>query len=152
MNFSGTAVFTLTISKGNCGTTSATYTINDNSTTIDLGANQTATCTTPYTQIGVPATSGYTYLWYPFSGLYTDANGTTPYTGENLSQVYALPSTTTTYTLFGGTSRGCFAFDEITINPPAGVSADAGDIKHGVRTVQQLASEMQLMVHQPGLP
>lgn len=126
-NFSGTAVFNLTVTKGNCGSTNASYTINDNSITINLGPNQTASCGSSLLQIGVPATSGYTYLWMPFNGLYTDVNGTTPYTGQNVSQVYVSPNVTTTYTLFGGTSRGCFAFDEITISPPAGVSANAGD-------------------------
>ncbi len=125
--FSGTAEFTLTASKGNCGTTTATYTINDVAITINLGPNQTATCGGNLLQIGTVATSGFIYLWFPFEGLYTDAAGTTPYLGENLSQVYTLPGITTNYTLFAGTSTGCFAFDEITINPPAGLGANAGD-------------------------
>lgn len=126
-SFSGSAVFILTVSKGSCGSTSATYTINDIGITIDLGPDQTASCTTPYIQIGVTASSGYTYSWAPFDGLYLNSNGTIPYTGDNYSQVYAAPNTATTYTLTATRySSNCFASDDITISPPSGISADAG--------------------------
>ncbi len=42
---------------------------------------------------------GITYSWTPVAGLYTDAAGTLPYTGENIGVVYANPATTTTYTV-----------------------------------------------------
>jgi subtilisin-like proprotein convertase family protein len=47
-----------------------------------------------------PGTTGSTlsYVWSPLAGLYTNSIATTAYTGTNLSQVYAAPTTFTTYT------------------------------------------------------
>ncbi|MBK7789813.1 MAG: hypothetical protein IPJ54_14810 [Saprospiraceae bacterium] len=42
--------------------------------------------------------SNVTKSWSPVIGLYSDIAATIPYMGENLSTVYAKPSTTTNYT------------------------------------------------------
>lgn len=60
---------------------------------------------------GAPATITIT----PSTGLFTDSTGTTPYTGNAVTQVYANPTVTTTYntTISAGT---CSTTQKITVN------------------------------------
>ena len=54
------------------------------------------------------ASGGASYLWYPSTGLYTNAGCTTAYTtGTNASTVYAKPNSTTTYYAEGTDANGC---------------------------------------------
>jgi hypothetical protein len=55
------------------------------------------------------ASGGSTYIWYPSTGLYTDAGCTVAYTGGSSATVYAKPSATTTYYVNGTTAGGCSA-------------------------------------------
>jgi hypothetical protein len=65
---------------------------------------------------------GFTYKWSPFTGLYKDAACTQPYTGTgNYPNLYAKPTTTTTYTLKTTpptdiTSCAPFFTDNVTIS------------------------------------
>lgn len=72
----GTYVFQVTKNKGDCGSTSALYTITvDPETTANLALAATPpSCTTPLTAI----TSDVTGSWSPADGLFEDAAGTTP--------------------------------------------------------------------------
>lgn len=45
-------------------------------------------------------TSGRRITWAPLTGLFTDAAGTIPYTGQPAASVYANPAVTTTYTAY----------------------------------------------------
>lgn len=129
-NFTGPAIFRLTMTKGTCGSVFADYTINNNNPIISLGGSFTATCTSPYTQIGIAAVTGYTYSWTPYAGLYTDAALTTPYAGGSSSQVYVRPTASTTYTLTRiNTASGCQQTATVVVNPPAGVAVNAGNDK-----------------------
>lgn len=125
-NFTGPATFILTATKGSCGSSSQSYTISNGAISLNLGSSVTATCSTPYVKIGTSAVSNYIYSWVPHTGLYEDANGTIPYTGSNLSEVYALPTQTTTYTLTASNNTGCTISETITVNAPTGVIANAG--------------------------
>jgi len=84
----------------------------------DLGAN-----TTLYNYNNVTATAGTlsskrfnvtfnssfanTLSWTPATGLFTDELATIPYTGQNVSTVYAKLSESATYTVTATTSAGC---------------------------------------------
>ncbi len=76
--------------------------------TICAGATRTLT-----------ATGGSTYLWYPSTGLYTDAGATVAYTGTSVTTVYAKPASTTTYYVQGTTAQSCtgIASSTVTISP-----------------------------------
>ncbi|MGB1206489.1 MAG: hypothetical protein ACPG5B_12625 [Chitinophagales bacterium] len=124
-DFTGSAIYTLTITKGTCGSVTQDYTINT-VTSIDLGTDVTALCSSPHIQIGVASEADFTYLWLPTTGLYTNTTGTNAYTGTNRSQVYAAVTETTTYTLIATAPSGCSISDEIIVNAPAGVGANAG--------------------------
>ena len=56
-----------------------------------------------------------TITWSPTSGLFTNALGTIPYTGGNTTQVYASPSTTTTYIVNAKTAVGCPSSTTVTV-------------------------------------
>lgn len=125
-SFVGPATFTLSATKGLCGTSSRDYIINA-PISIDLGADIVASCNPPYVQIGVTSNSSYTYQWIPASGLYLDAAATMPYDGGNNSQVYAAPTQTETYTLIATEKNTkCVVSDDIIVSPPVGVEVDAG--------------------------
>ena len=66
--------------------------------------SSSAVCGNTALQLNVTSTlSNYsTYVWTPIAGLYQDAAATIPYTGGNLSTVYALPNGNTTYTCTAG--------------------------------------------------
>jgi trimeric autotransporter adhesin len=73
------------------------------------------------------------YVWSPTAGLFTDAAGTTPYTGQNLSTVYVKNATggTTNYVVTGNnTSTQCAATDTvaITVMPAANIAAAPASI------------------------
>ena len=126
-SFTTAATFTLTISKGSCGSASATYTINPLSF-ISLGADVTTACANPLVQIGVANDAAYNYVWFPKSGLYTNNTGTTPYASTSNSQVYARTSEDTDYTLVAThTATGCTFSDEIRVLTPTGLSLNLGD-------------------------
>lgn len=59
--------------------------------------------------------------WSPAGSLYTDAAGTTAYTGTATSSIYAKPTTTTTYTATFTGSNGCTTQSSatITVNQPS---------------------------------
>ena len=52
-------------------------------------------------------------VWSPVNGLFTDAAGTIPYTGQPTTQVYAKPNQSTTYSLTSAT--GCQQANAITV-------------------------------------
>ena len=63
-----------------------------------------------------------TYTWAPFTGLYTNAIATIPYTGGNAATVYAAPTAYTEYIVTGtNTTTGCSntAKAQINYTPPA---------------------------------
>ena len=131
-DFTGPATFTLSVTNGTCGSASANYTITNDPADVDLGVDVIAVCVPPYIEIGsTTATPGYAYLWTPTEGLYTDAAGTTPYTGSNgvtNNIMYVLPLDTTEYTLIATNSTtGCLFTDTIVVDPPPLVDLDAGD-------------------------
>jgi hypothetical protein len=125
--FSGPAVFRLTVTKGSCGSVFADYTINDLPALSSLGGPYTATCTNPLIQLGSAAVAGYTYQWYPATGLFTNASGTTAYVEDaDLARPYARPTVSTTYTLLRTGSYGCIQTATVTVNPPTGSTVNAG--------------------------
>ncbi len=66
-------------------------------------------------------TSPLSPTWSPAGSLYTDAAGTTAYTGTATSSIYAKPTTTTTYTATFTGSNGCTTQSSatITVNQPS---------------------------------
>jgi hypothetical protein len=125
-SFTSAATFTLTISKGSCGSESATYTISPFS--ISLGADVTTACVNPLVQIGVANDADFQYVWFPKSGLYTDNAGTTPYASTSNSQVYARTAEDTDYNLVAThRATGCTLSDEIRVLAPTGLSINLGD-------------------------
>ncbi len=81
-------------------------------------------CNGPLTASG----SADSYVWSPLAGLYTNCTLTAPYTGTNLSTVYAGPTVTTTYTVTGTfTASGCYSSATALVNytPPAPVITPA---------------------------
>lgn len=66
-------------------------------------------------------TSPLSPTWSPAGSLYTDAGGTTAYTGTATSSIYAKPTTTTTYVATYTGSNGCTAQSSatITVNQPS---------------------------------
>lgn len=66
-------------------------------------------------------TSPLSPIWSPAGSLYTDAGGTTAYTGTATSSIYAKPTTTTTYVATYTGSNGCTAQSSatITVNQPS---------------------------------
>jgi len=53
--------------------------------------------------------------WDPPTGLYNDAAGTIPYTGDTRAVVYAAPLATTTYTLAADSLEGCSTYGSVTV-------------------------------------
>jgi hypothetical protein len=53
--------------------------------------------------------------WTPFTGLYLDSLGATPYGGQTVSTVYAKPSITTTYTAEASSLVGCSIDKTVTV-------------------------------------
>jgi hypothetical protein len=56
-----------------------------------------------------------TYMWSPYTGLFTDAAATIPYTGTSLDTVYAKPASTTTYSLSATTTENCSVNGTVTV-------------------------------------
>lgn len=62
-------------------------------------------------------TSQSPITWTPTTGLYTNAAGTTAYTGTNLATVYAAPTATSTvYTATATAAGGCTSTATVTVN------------------------------------
>lgn len=119
----GTYVFQVTKNKGDCGSTSATYTITvDSQTTANLSLAATPpSCTTPLTAIN----SDIAGRWFPRDGLYEDANGTSPIGFSNYSTVYVEASNEDrVFTL--RPSGSCPVTAEITVPASFTEVADAG--------------------------
>jgi hypothetical protein len=122
------AVFRLTMTKGTCGSVFADYTINNSNPAIILTSPVSASCASPFTQIGETEISGYSYTWFPITDLFTNNTLTTAYTGGNLARPWVRPlATATTYTVTRTNSTtGCVQTATVTVNPPTGVAVNAG--------------------------
>jgi hypothetical protein len=125
-NFTGPAVFRLTMTKGSCGTVFADYIINDNNPAMVLASPIAASCAAPYTQLGEAPLDNHNYSWSPTTGLYGNSTLTSPYTGWP-AQPWVLVTEPTTYTVTRTSYlTGCVQTATVTVNPPAGVSVNAG--------------------------
>jgi len=122
---SGTYVFRLTKTKGNCGSTTQNYTINVIDPPVLTLASTPPNCSPPYTAIN----STMVGRWSPIEGLYTDANGTTPLSSSNIvSTVYVAGSDVDmTYTLI--TTTKCNATIDVPASAP--MEVDAGESNVG---------------------
>lgn len=131
-DFTGVAVFTLTITNGTCGSVSTDFTVVVPDPGIDLGAAPLVTnCGTPLAQLkpGLSLPSGFTGVWLPASGLFTNGAGTAPYTsGASLDVYVEKVSQSRDYTLrVTHTSSKCISVFYKTVDPPAGQSVSAGE-------------------------
>jgi hypothetical protein len=63
-------------------------------------------------------TANVSMVWSPTTDLYTNVGGTTPYTGQSTSVVYANPTAETTYTATASLG-GCSTSGNITVTPVA---------------------------------
>ncbi|MBP6871544.1 MAG: hypothetical protein KBC43_06030 [Bacteroidales bacterium] len=63
----------------------------------------------------INGTGTATFSWSPQDGLYTDANATLPYTGQDLSTVYASPDETTNYAATATSTLGCSNSNNVTV-------------------------------------
>lgn len=87
------------------------------------------------------ATGGSTYVWYPSTGLYTDAGASTPYTGTSVATVYAKPTTTTTYYVKGTTAGGCSGIASSTVTlSPAPINAATSTANNVIFCTQSISS------------
>lgn len=131
-DFSSNAIFRLTVSRGTCPTSSQTYTISHSPPQLNLPASVSYNCSAATVTLATGSTynAAYTYQWTPVEGLYTNSAGTTPYLGGNYIygyNIYASPNTTTTYTVTViNVVTGCSATEDIIVNVPGTVTADAG--------------------------
>ena len=96
------------------------------------GVNDSCTSTSDYGEYedyNVMVT-GMDYVWTPSAGLYLDEAATMPYNGEAASTVYALASTTTTYTVTATSGLGCSVDGtvEVTVNIVDAPTVDNTDI------------------------
>jgi subtilisin-like proprotein convertase family protein len=69
-------------------------------------------------------------IWSPTAGLYTNAAGTTPYTGTPLQTVYASPTTSTNYTVTvaNGTCTSPATTVPITVNMPIAITSQPTNV------------------------
>ncbi len=108
------------ISSGCEGTRTAVTATVSNAAVITTVANDTI-CNNASKLLNVTSTIGdyETYVWSPTTGLYTDAAGTTAYTGGNATSVYVKNTTagTTNYVVTGANSTGaqCANTDTIVV-------------------------------------
>jgi subtilisin-like proprotein convertase family protein len=116
----------------------------------DVGTLASWGLTIEYTTPGSGGANN-TYLWSPAAGLYTNSTAVTPYTGQNLSTVYAAPTVFTTYTVTATDNvTGCVntaqAFVNYTPPPPtvtpASVAMCLGDA--AVRLTSSSSTTSQL--------
>jgi hypothetical protein len=61
------------------------------------------------------------FTWSPTTGLYTNAAGTTAYTGTTRDSVWAWPTTTTTYTVKATTANSCSVSKTIAVTDTCGI-------------------------------
>jgi hypothetical protein len=74
------------------------------------------------------SSSDFIFKWSPNVGLFTDEEGTIPYKGTDVKDVYVRAIEETTYTLtVKHKTSGCVFRDEITVTPPSGFEVNAGD-------------------------
>lgn len=80
-------------------------------------------------------------VFSPSAGLFTDAAGTVSYTGTAVTNVYAKPSTTATFTATATNASGCIRTATATINvtPATTWYADADGDTYGNASVSQLS-------------
>ncbi|RYD54459.1 MAG: hypothetical protein EOP56_19155, partial [Sphingobacteriales bacterium] len=82
-------------------------------------------------------------VWAPVTGLYNDAAGTIPYTGTAVGQVYAKPTSTTSYTATYTTAAGCSASSApvtVTVNQTYPFYADADGDTYGAGAAVNVCS------------
>ncbi|MBL7701932.1 MAG: proprotein convertase P-domain-containing protein, partial [Ferruginibacter sp.] len=87
----------------------------------DIGTLGSWSLTIEYTTPGSGGANN-SYVWSPQAGLYTNSTATSPYTGQNLSTVYAAPSAFTVYTVTATDNvTGCTNTSQAFVNytPPA---------------------------------
>ncbi|MBK9484996.1 MAG: hypothetical protein IPO01_07215 [Chitinophagaceae bacterium] len=122
-----TATITVTPSTGACTGTPISFTITVNPSPVvnvtpatSCGGVAGLGCNGPLTASG----NADGYIWSPLAGLYTNCAMTAPYTGTNLSTVYAGPTTNIIYTVTGTKlATGCTnsATAQVYYTPPAPV-------------------------------
>lgn len=122
-----TATITVTPSTGACTGTPISFTITVNPSPVvnvtpatSCGGVAGLGCNGPLTASG----NADGYIWSPLAGLYTNCAMTAPYTGTNLSTVYAGPTTNVIYTVTGTIlATGCTnsATAQVYYTPPAPV-------------------------------
>ena len=126
----GTYVFQITKTKGDCGFTTALYTITVTAPPIvDLGIDITGSCATPYPSISTTQESGVFYLWSPLTNLYRDDAGAndirTSYSALSYIAYPGASGEDVTYTLYAE-RNGCTVTDEITILAATALVVNAG--------------------------
>ncbi len=119
-----TATITVTPSTGACTGTPISFTITVNPSPVvnvtpatSCGGVAGLGCNGPLTASG----NADGYIWSPLAGLYTNCAMTAPYTGTNLSTVYAGPTTNIIYTVTGTKlATGCTnsALAQVYYTPP----------------------------------
>ncbi|MBL7700604.1 MAG: T9SS type A sorting domain-containing protein [Ferruginibacter sp.] len=128
MTASGTVIATIAagVAQSNCAQSNNASTSTDNTVTLTcvppvLNVTPTVSCggtsgsgpCNPLTASG----NADTYIWTPLAGLYTNCPATIPYTGQNLSTVYAAPTVSTTYTVTGSIiATGCYSSATVQVN------------------------------------
>jgi hypothetical protein len=137
-------VFKLTITKGEgCGLAEAFFVINVPDPEIDFTDLEAyvmgqvpSNCDETLPALGGQAIGGsttdFTFIWKPKAGLFTDANGETPYDGGDLKDVYVRALEETTYVLTAKhKTTGCVYNAEVTVTPPdpTVLEVDAGEEK-----------------------
>ncbi|HML59003.1 MAG TPA: hypothetical protein PKA85_11585, partial [Ferruginibacter sp.] len=88
---------------------------------------QTATTSRPIMDITFTTVVPTQVTWSPQAGLFTDAAGTVPYTGQPATSVYAMPSADATFTAVSTSTAGCSGDPvdvDVTVTPALTVSAD----------------------------
>ena len=80
-------------------------------------------------------------VFSPTAGLFTNAAGTTPYTGTAVTQVYAKPTATATYTATATNAAGCprTTTATVTVIPATTWYADADGDTYGNLAVTQMS-------------
>ena len=101
-------------------TTSFVSTIFYRADTVTAAAMENFTGTASYTysqrnnvvfNFGTPTTT----VWTPVTNLFTDANATTPYTGQSAATVYTKPTANITYTATITSGAGCSVSDQVMV-------------------------------------
>ena len=123
--------YTATITDGTCTSVgTATVTVAPLSVSITPSITASSYCAARINKLTATVSGGgnpYTYSWYAntagnYTGLYTDAAATIPYTGGSVSFLYAYTATTATYTLtvndFCGSSNNTATYTATILSAP----------------------------------